>query len=147
MCWRRARLTHLARLLLLELAEQAWFARGEGGLPGHFLVKFRIGGRVVMDLLRRRCSRRAAGRRFANLPAERPADDLELPLEFFLRGTPRRHILARLLRNLKEIYRSAEVGRASWPCSDAWSSSCRTMRASCVTGLALEAPGTVGGDR
>ena len=36
-------------------------------------------------------------------------DDLELPLEFFLRAATKRQILARMLRNLKEVHRAAEV--------------------------------------
>lgn len=101
-------------ILLLELAEQAGLRAAGVAFPGHFLVKFRIGlGDVVMDpfsgdaLTQSRLEERLqVYRRGSGLP-----DDLELPLEFFLRGTPRRHILARLLRNLKEIYRSAE----DWP--------------------------------
>jgi regulator of sirC expression with transglutaminase-like and TPR domain len=38
-------------------------------------------------------------------------DDAELPVELFLQPSPPRQIIARMLRNLKEIHRAAE----DWP--------------------------------
>jgi regulator of sirC expression with transglutaminase-like and TPR domain len=97
-------------VLLLELAEQAGLRAAGVAFPGHFLVKCRIGlSEVVLDPFTgeslsaaRLDERLAVYRRGSELP-----DDLELPLEFFLRAATKRQILARMLRNLKEVHRAA----------------------------------------
>ena len=81
--------------------------------PGHFLVKCRMGmGEIVIDPFTgapmsstRLEELLAVYRQGSDLPA-----DLELPLEFFLRGASKRQILARMLRNLKEVHRAARFG-------------------------------------
>jgi len=97
-------------VLLLELGEQAGLRMAGVAFPGHFLVKCRIGlGEVVLDPFTgealsptRLDELLAVYRHGSGLP-----DDLELPLEFFLRAATKRQILARMLRNLKEVHRAA----------------------------------------
>ena len=97
-------------VLLLELGEQAGLRMAGVAFPGHFLVKCRIGlGEVVVDPFTgealsptRLDERLAVYRQGSGLP-----DDVELPLEFFLRAATPRQILARMLRNLKEVHRAA----------------------------------------
>jgi len=101
-------------LLLLELGEQAGLRMAGVAFPGHFLVKCRIGlGDVVIDPFTgealspsRLDELLAVYRQGSVLP-----DDLELPLEFFLRAATKRQILARMLRNLREVHRAAH----DWP--------------------------------
>ncbi|RZL36397.1 MAG: tetratricopeptide repeat protein [Rubrivivax sp.] len=100
-------------VLLLELGEQAGLRMAGVAFPGHFLVKCRIGlGEVVLDPFTgealsptRLDELLAVYRHGSGLP-----DDLELPLEFFLRAASKRQILARMLRNLKEVHRAARDG-------------------------------------
>jgi regulator of sirC expression with transglutaminase-like and TPR domain len=97
-------------VLLLELGEQAGLRMAGVAFPGHFLIKCRIGlGEVVLDPFTgdalsptRLDELLAVYRQGSGLP-----DDLELPLEFFLRAAGKRQILARMLRNLKEVHRAA----------------------------------------
>lgn len=97
-------------VLLLELGEQLGLRMAGVAFPGHFLVKCRAGlGEVVIDpftgdaLSAARLEELlAVYRQGSELP-----QDLQLPLEFFLRAASPRQILARMLRNLKEIYKSA----------------------------------------
>lgn len=97
-------------VLLLELGEQIGLRVSGVAFPGHFLVKCKIGlGEVVIDPFTgeslsptRLDERLALYRRGSGLPS-----DLELPLEFFLRAASPRQILARMLRNLKEVHRAA----------------------------------------
>jgi regulator of sirC expression with transglutaminase-like and TPR domain len=101
-------------VLLLELGEQAGLRMAGVAFPGHFLVKCRIGlGDAVVDPFTgewlsaaRLDERLAVYRHGSELPT-----DLELPLEFFLRAASKRQILARMLRNLKEVHRAA----GDWP--------------------------------
>lgn len=101
-------------VIWLELAEQAGLRAAGVAFPGHFLVKCRIGlGEAVIDPLTgeslsaaRLDERLAVYRHGSGLPG-----DLELPLEFFLRAATPRQILARMLRNLKEVHRAAR----DWP--------------------------------
>lgn len=98
-------------ILMLELAEPAGLRAAGVAFPGHFLVKFKIGlGEVVIDPFtgeslsaHRLDELLQLYRRGSGLPEE-----LDLPLEFFLRAATPRQILARLLRNLKEIYRAGQ---------------------------------------
>lgn len=101
-------------VLLLELGEQAGLRMAGVAFPGHFLVKCRIGlGEVVIDPFTgaalsptRLEERLAVYRQGSGLP-----QDWELPLEFFLRAATPREILARMLRNLREVHRAAQ----DWP--------------------------------
>ncbi|RZJ10530.1 MAG: tetratricopeptide repeat protein [Rubrivivax sp.] len=97
-------------VLLLELGEQAGLRMSGVAFPGHFLVKCRVGlGEAVLDPFTgnslspaRLDERLAIYRQGSGLP-----QDLELPLEFFLQAASKRQILARMLRNLKEVHRAA----------------------------------------
>ena len=97
-------------VLLLELAEHAGLRASGVAFPGHFLVKCRMGlGEIVIDPFTgspmsstRLDELLAIYRQGSELPS-----DLELPLEFFLRAASKRQILARMLRNLKEVHRAA----------------------------------------
>lgn len=97
-------------VLMLELAEQVGLRAAGVAFPGHFLVKCKMGlGEAVIDPFTgeslspsRLDERLAVYRQGSGLP-----DDLELPLEFFLRAATPRQILARMLRNLKEVHRAA----------------------------------------
>jgi regulator of sirC expression with transglutaminase-like and TPR domain len=88
-------------------------ARGVS-FPGHFLVKLRLSeGEVLIDpftgqsLSRERLDELLQPyRRSQGL-----AGELDVPLGLFLQAAPPRDVLARMLRNLKEIHRSAE----DWP--------------------------------
>lgn len=101
-------------VLLLELAEQAGLRAAGVAFPGHFLVKVKMGlGEVVVDpftgdlLSSSRLEELlSVYRQGSALPAE-----LELPLEFFLRPATPGQVLARMLRNLKEVHRAAR----DWP--------------------------------
>ena len=88
-------------------------ARGVS-FPGHFLVKLRAGkGEVVIDPLSgQSLSRSDLEERL--LPYRRSrglTGDFEVPLGLFLQAASPRDVIARLLRNLKEIHRTAE----DWP--------------------------------
>ena len=98
-------------VLMLELAEQVGLRAAGVAFPGHFLIKCKVGlGEAVIDPFTgeslspaRLDERLALYRQGSGLP-----DDLELPLEFFLRAAAPRQILARMLRNLKEVHRAAQ---------------------------------------
>lgn len=101
-------------VLYIELAGQVGLAARGVSFPGHFLVKLRMQsgtqhGEVVIDpfsgqsLSREDLDERLAPyRRQQGLMSED-----ELPLALFLQAATPREVLARMLRNLKEIYRSA----------------------------------------
>lgn len=106
-------------VLWLELA-QAMGLQAQGiSFPGHFLVKVTLkAGLVVMDPLTGESlgldnlSERLGPYRDPADPI--PAADLdegETPLGLYLQACPARDVLARMLRNLKEIFRSQE----DWP--------------------------------
>lgn len=101
-------------LLYIEIATQAGLTARGVSFPGHFLVKLRMPrGEVVIDPFSgRSLSREDLDERLA--PYRRRhglVGDFETPLGLFLQAAPPRDTLARLLRNLKEIHRSAE----DWP--------------------------------
>lgn len=101
-------------LLYIELATQAGLTARGVSFPGHFLVKLRLPrGEVVIDPFSgRSLSREDLDERLT--PYRRRhglVGDFETPLGLFLQAASPRDTLARLLRNLKEIHRSAE----DWP--------------------------------
>lgn len=103
-------------MLYIELAGHAGLEARGIGFPGHFLVKVRMPrGEVVIDpFTGMSLSREELEERLAPFRREQGlTGDFEVPLGLFLQTSPARDILARLLRNLKEVYRSA--GRyADW---------------------------------
>ncbi|MDN3921936.1 SirB1 family protein [Roseateles violae] len=101
-------------VIFLELAAQLGLRAQGIAFPGHFLVKLRVGaGEVVLDPFSGRSLSRASLDEFLQVYRQSSGlpDDAELPIELFLQAAPPRQILARMLRNLKEIHRAAE----DWP--------------------------------
>jgi regulator of sirC expression with transglutaminase-like and TPR domain len=98
-------------VLWLELAQGLGLPAHGVGFPGHFLVKVNLPhAQVVIDpfngqsLSREELqSRLEAWRGSHGLPGAS-----ELPLGHYLQATPAREIIARMLRNLKEIHRTQQ---------------------------------------
>ena len=96
-------------LLYIELATQIGLAAYGVSFPGHFLVKLRMPqGEVVIDPFTGQSLSREALEEMLAPYKRTSAGALDAPLAFFLQAAPARDVLARMLRNLKEIYRSAE---------------------------------------
>jgi regulator of sirC expression with transglutaminase-like and TPR domain len=101
-------------LLYTELATQIGLSARGVSFPGHFLVKLRASkGEVVIDPLSgHSLSREELDERLAPYRRQRGlTGDFEVPLGLFLQAAAPRDVIARLLRNLKEIHRTAE----DWP--------------------------------
>lgn len=101
-------------VLWLELAQGMGLAARGVGFPGHFMVKVNLPkGQVVIDPIDgQSLSREQLAERLE--PFRRRSglvDEFEVPLGLYLQATPAREIIARMLRNLKEIYRTQE----DWP--------------------------------
>ncbi len=107
-------------VLYLEIAAQVGLMANGVSFPGHFLVKLRMPqGEVVIDPFTGQSMSREAldamlvpyRRRqvLARGLAREPSD--AVPLTLYLQAAPAREIVARLLRNLKEIHRSG----SDWP--------------------------------
>jgi regulator of sirC expression with transglutaminase-like and TPR domain len=98
-------------VLYLEIAAHVGLQARGVSFPGHFLVKLHMPlGEVIIDPMSgRSLSREELDERLE--PYRRRAGlvgDFEVPLGLFLRGAEPREIVARMLRNLQEIYRSAD---------------------------------------
>ena len=101
-------------VLYVELASQIGLHASGVSFPGHFLVKLRMPqGEVVIDPFTGQSLSRDAldallvpYRRREGLPG-----DSTCRSALFLQAAPPREVIARMLRNLKEIHRSAE----DWP--------------------------------
>jgi regulator of sirC expression with transglutaminase-like and TPR domain len=81
------------------------------GFPGHFLVKITLPqGQVVVDpMTGQSLSREELVERLDPYQmAQGLVGDFEVPLGLYLQPLPPRDMVARMLRNLKEIYRTAE---------------------------------------
>jgi regulator of sirC expression with transglutaminase-like and TPR domain len=101
-------------LLYIEIAQQIGLDAHPVSFPGHFLVKLKMPkGEVVIDPFNgQSLSRGAFDERLAPYRRRQGlTGDFEAPLGLFLQAAGGRDVLARLLRNLKEIHRSAE----RWP--------------------------------
>jgi regulator of sirC expression with transglutaminase-like and TPR domain len=97
-------------LLYIEIASQIGLAARGVSFPGHFLVKLKLPkGDVVIDpFTGRSLSREELDERLAPYRRRQALlGDHEVPLGLFLQSATAREVLARLLRNLKEIHRSA----------------------------------------
>ena len=97
-------------VLYIELATQIGLTARGVSFPGHFLVKLRMPqGEVVIDpFTGHSLSRDELDELLA--PYKRNRDlqgDFDAPLGLFLQTATARDVLARMLRNLKEIHRSA----------------------------------------
>ncbi len=101
-------------MVYLELATQIGLTARGVSFPGHFLVKLKMSrGEVIIDPLNgHSLSRDDLDERLAPYRRQRGlVGDFEVPLGLFLQSAPSRDVVARLLRNLKEIHRGAE----DWP--------------------------------
>jgi regulator of sirC expression with transglutaminase-like and TPR domain len=97
-------------LLYIEIANQLGLQAQGVSFPGHFLVKLHMPrGEVVIDPFSgRSLGREELEERLQPYRRQRGlGDDDEVPLGLFLQPAPAREMVARLLRNLKEIHRSA----------------------------------------
>lgn len=98
-------------VLWLELAQGLGLPAHGVGFPGHFLVKVHLPhAQVVIDPFTGQSlsrdelqSRLEAWRRNDGLP-----DPSDLPLQHYLQAMPARDIIARMLRNLKEIHHAQQ---------------------------------------
>ncbi len=101
-------------VLWMELA-QALDLNAQGvGFPGHFMLKVTLPkGQVVIDPFDgKSLSRDQLTERLEPFQQRHGlADDFEAPLGLYLQALPARDIVARMLRNLKEIYKSQQ----DWP--------------------------------
>jgi regulator of sirC expression with transglutaminase-like and TPR domain len=97
-------------LLYIEMATQVGLSASGVSFPGNFLVKLRMPrGEVVLDPFSgQSLSREELDERLQPYRRQRGlVGDFEAPLGLFLQSAPPRDVIARLLRNLKEIHRSA----------------------------------------
>lgn len=100
-------------LLYIELAGQVGLTARGVSFPGHFLVKLRMPqGEVVLDPFNgRSLSREELDERLAPYRRRQGlVGEFEAPLGLFLQAAQPRDVLARMLRNLKEIHRSGRDG-------------------------------------
>ena len=103
-------------VIWLELAQGRGLHAQGISFPGHFLVKISLdAGLVVMDPVNGQslgldtlAERLAPYRDAADRLAGADLDEGETPLGLYLQACPPRDLLARMLRNLKEIFRSQE---------------------------------------
>jgi len=98
-------------VIYLELAAQVGLQAHGVAFPGHFLIKLHLPqGEVVLDPFTCQSLSREALEE-ALLPYREQREQQEgraaLPLAHFLQAATPRQVLARMLRNLKEIHRSA----------------------------------------
>jgi regulator of sirC expression with transglutaminase-like and TPR domain len=97
-------------LLYIEFATQVGLTARGLSFPGHFLVKLKLNeGEVVLDPFTGQSLSRERLDELL-LPYRRGqglTGDLDVPLGLFLQAAAPRDVLARMLRNLKEIYRSS----------------------------------------
>jgi len=100
-------------LLYAELAAQIGLNAQGVSFPGHFLVKLRMPqGEVIVDpFTGRSLSREALEQMLVPYKRGSALERFDAPLGLYLQAAPPRDVLARMLRNLKEIHRSAE----DWP--------------------------------
>jgi len=106
-------------VIWLELAQGLGLEAQGISFPGHFLVKISLdAGLVVMDPVNGQslgldtlAERLAPYRDAVDRNAGADLDEGETPLGLYLQASPARDVLARMLRNLKEIFRSQE----DWP--------------------------------
>jgi regulator of sirC expression with transglutaminase-like and TPR domain len=97
-------------LLYIEFASQIGLRAQGVSFPGHFLVKIAMPrGEVILDpFTGQSLSREELDERLAPyLRQQGLVGDNEVPLGLFLQAAPARDVIARMLRNLKEIHRRA----------------------------------------
>ena len=97
-------------VLYIELATQIGLTARGVSFPGHFLVKLKMPqGEVVIDpFTGQSLSRDELNELLAPYKRDRGLQgDFDVPLGLFLQAATAREVLARMLRNLKEIHRGA----------------------------------------
>jgi regulator of sirC expression with transglutaminase-like and TPR domain len=97
-------------LIYIEMANQLGLQAHGVSFPGHFLVKVHMPrGEVIIDpFTGRSLGREELEERLQPYRHQRGlVGDDEIPLGLFLQAAVAREVVARLLRNLKEIHRSA----------------------------------------
>jgi regulator of sirC expression with transglutaminase-like and TPR domain len=89
----------------LELAQGIGLTATGVSFPGHFLIKISLPmGQAVIDPL---SGQSFSGEKLSEmLEPLRLTQDFEVPLGLYLQAAPARDVLARMLRNLKEIFKS-----------------------------------------
>ncbi|MFZ3126923.1 MAG: tetratricopeptide repeat protein [Rhodoferax sp.] len=96
-------------VLWMELAQGLGLSVRGVGFPGHFMVKVNLPmGQAVLDPLSgKSLSREDLAERLEPFRRRNGLlDEFEAPLGLYLQTAPPRDIIARMLRNLKEIYES-----------------------------------------
>lgn len=94
-------------VLWLELAQALGLQAKGVGFPGHFMVKVSLPhGQVVMDpFTGQSLSREDLSERLEPIRCKTGLmGEFEVPLSLYLQAEPPRQIIARMLRNLKEIH-------------------------------------------
>ncbi len=97
-------------VLYMEFAQHAGLSARGVSFPGHFLVKLRMPrGEVVIDpFVGMSLSRDELEERLGPFRRHRGlVGEFEAPLGLFLQSAPARDIVARMLRNLSEVHRTA----------------------------------------
>ncbi|MGA8514319.1 MAG: tetratricopeptide repeat protein, partial [Burkholderiaceae bacterium] len=98
-------------VLWLEVAQTIGLNARGVSFPGHFMVKINLPkGQVVMDPLTGLSLSREDLSEYLE-PFKRRSgltEDFEAPLGLYLQSAPPRDVIARMLRNLKEIHKSQE---------------------------------------
>lgn len=100
-------------VIYMDLARQIGLKAHGVSFPGHFLVKLRMPqGEVVMDPFSgHSLSREELDERLDPYKRQQGlVGEFDLPLGLFLQSATPREVIARMLRNLKEIYRMREDG-------------------------------------
>lgn len=101
-------------VLWLELARGIGLRASGINFPGHFLVKAQLAqGQVIVDpFTGQSLSREELAERLEPYKRRQGlVDEFDVPVELFLQPAGARDIVARVLRNLKEIHRAAQ----DWP--------------------------------
>lgn len=105
-------------VLYIDIANQIGLQARGISFPGHFLIKLKLqggqqAGEVVIDPVNGQSLSRDQLDEMLQ-PYKRGhglVGDFDVPLGLFLQAAPAREVVARMLRNLKEVHRSAE----DWP--------------------------------
>jgi len=108
-------------VLWIELAQGLGLHARGVGFPGHFLIKINLPkGQVVIDQFNgQSLSREELAERLE--PYKRRSglvDEFDVPMGLYLQAAPPREIIARMLRNLKEIHRSQKDWQRLLPVLD-----------------------------
>ena len=101
-------------ILWMELAQGLGLSVSGVGFPGHFMLKINLPmGQAVIDPLNgQSLSREELSERLEPYrQGGQQSEDMQAPLGLYLQSAPPRDIIARMLHNLKEIYRTQE----DWP--------------------------------